>query len=52
MARGRTGGVGGVSARVGSVGWACGVQLDHWVQVMDLWSITLGDEYIYIYIYI
>jgi hypothetical protein len=23
----------------GSVGW-----LDHWVQVMDPWSITLGDE--------
>jgi hypothetical protein len=23
----------------------------YWVQVMDLWTITLGDEYIYIYIY-
>jgi hypothetical protein len=27
-------------------------RLDHWVQVMDIWSITLGSGAIYIYIYI
>jgi hypothetical protein len=48
VARGRTGGLGGAGARAGSFGWARGVRLvgwlDRWILMMNLWSITLGDE--------
>jgi hypothetical protein len=51
--RGRSGDVGSDRWRwqgertrgVGQLGtWGSVGRLDHWVQVMDLWSITLGDE--------
>jgi hypothetical protein len=46
VARGRAGGVGTTDARgVGRLGVRGSVdRLDRWVQVMDLWSITLGDK--------
>jgi hypothetical protein len=59
-ARGRTGGAGsdgwcGRGGRARGVDWlgAWGSigRLDRWVQVMDLWSITLGDVCVCIYIY-
>jgi hypothetical protein len=48
VAWGQVGGAGSIrqvgQTRARLVNWACGGRLDCWLQVMDVWSITLGDE--------